>query len=250
MIQNWVYKDFTIQSYDKVESTNSLIFELAKIGSVNHNHIIESRIQTIGKGRYGRKWQSYPDNLYFSLLLKPNKDIAFSSLLSFVGVAAMGLAIEELVEKPATINYKWPNDILINGKKIAGLLLESDYSQNKTNFVIIGIGVNITASPDDTPYPASNLKNELECDINPKVLLKTFLNKFSDLYKNWLDFGFKATRNLWLTKAFNLNKEIIVNLSNEQIKGKFKDLDDNGNLVLELENNKIRLISSGEVFDS
>ena len=249
MPESWIYKKFTIQSYETLESTNSLAFELAKSGIINHNHVIEAKTQTKGKGRYGRKWHSSAGNLYFSLLLKPNKDIYFSSLLSFVGVTAMGQAIVEVVNnKHCDISYKWPNDILINNKKTAGLLLESDCHKNKTNFVIIGIGVNITTNPENTLYPATSINNEFQCQIGPKTLLTTFLDQFETLYQNWLNFGFTATRNLWLKNASNLNKEINVNLPNEQLKGIFKDLDHNGNLILELKDKTIKQISSGEVF--
>ena len=245
------YKSFTIDSLEEVDSTNRLTFNLAKANKINHNYVIISKKQTAGKGRYGRTWESFNGNLYFSILLKPNnQNLDLVSTLSFVSAVAIGLSIEELKTKSTPkISYKWPNDILINNNKTAGILLESDINQNQLNFVIIGIGVNIIGNPINTTYPATNLKQEGFLEISPENLLKKFLDNFSDLYEKWINFGFKPIRNLWLENAFNLNKEIAVNLANKKIKGLFKDLDGNGNLVLEIENKETIIISSGEIFN-
>jgi len=245
------YKSFIISSLDETMSTNQLAFNLAKSHQIDHNHIIITKKQTAGKGRYGRVWESFDGNLYFSILLKPhNKNLDLVSTLSFVSAVAMGLSLDNFKAKSTTrISYKWPNDILINGCKTSGILLESDINQNQINFVVIGIGVNIAASPDSTNYPATNLKQEGFLEISPENLLKKFLDNFSDLYDKWLNFGFKPIRNLWLENAFNLNEEVSVNLANKKIKGLFKDLDVNGNLVLELENKEVLIISSGEIFN-
>lgn len=245
------YKSFTIHSLDETKSTNQLTFDLAKSNKIDHNHIIITQNQTAGKGRYGRVWESFNGNLYFSILLKPtNKNLNLISTLSFVSTVAMGLSINNLQAKSTIkISYKWPNDILINDQKTAGILLESDINQNQINFVVIGIGVNIVGNPHNTNYPATNLKDAGFLEISPEDLLKKFLDNFSDLYEKWLHFGFKPSRNLWLENAFNLNKEIFVNLFDKKIKGLFKDLDENGNLVLELENKEIIIISSGEIFN-
>ena len=245
------YKSFTINSLDEATSTNQLTFDLAKSNQINHNHVIIAKKQTAGKGRYGRVWQSFDGNLYFSILLKPHsKNLDLISTLSFVSAVAIGIAISNLKTKPTTkISYKWPNDILINGCKTAGILLESDINQNQLNFVVIGIGVNIVDNPDNTNYQSTNLKQEKFLEILPENLLKKFLDNFSDLYEKWLNFGFKPIRNLWLENAFNLNKEISINLFDKKIKGLFKDLDENGNLILELENKENVIISSGEIFN-
>jgi BirA family biotin operon repressor/biotin-[acetyl-CoA-carboxylase] ligase len=245
------FRNFNIEIYDQIESTNRLAFELASSNQIQNNHVILAKKQTGGKGRYGRVWQSNEGNCFFSLLLKPqNKTTAQISNLSFVAAAAMNLTIQELSPKQEIkISNKWPNDILINGKKTAGILLESSSNQNQINFVIIGIGVNLISYPDNALYPATSLENEGFRKILPENLLKNFLEKFADLYQKWQDFGFKPTRNLWLQNAFNLNKEILVNLPNQKIQGVFKDLDENGNLILELKNGEVKIIASGEIFN-
>jgi BirA family transcriptional regulator, biotin operon repressor / biotin---[acetyl-CoA-carboxylase] ligase len=236
------YKNFTIKNFNQVESTNSLAWELAKSHQIDHNQIILANSQTGGKGRMGRSWASPSGNLYFSLLLKPQKPIVTSSQLSFVAAVSMGLAIAEFSQNDAQINYKWPNDILISGKKIAGILLQSD-----EGFVVLGVGVNINSHPKNTNYPATNLQDEGVVVKNKEALLNKFLDNFADLYQKWQDFGFEPIRNLWLKQAFNLNKEITANLVGESLKGIFKDLDKNGNLVLEYQK-QVKIISSAEIF--
>ena len=236
------YKNFTISHLEQVESTNSLALNLIKSYQINHNHIILADYQTGGKGRMGRNWVSPIGNLYFSLSLKPQKSIAINSQLSFLAAVAMGLALSELSKNQLEINYKWPNDILLSGKKVAGILLESDM-----DFLVLGIGVNIKSHPEQTTYPACNLDEQGFEAVDKINLLEKFLDNFSDLYQKWLDFGFVPIRNLWLEKAFNLNQEITVNLPNQSLRGTFKNLDEQGNLILEV-NGKTQLIASGEVF--
>ncbi len=242
MFIRFYHQNFSIDHYPELPSTNSLALELTKSYQINHNHIILADEQSAGKGRMARNWVSPIGNLYFSLALKPQKLINKISELSFLASVAMGFALAEFSKNNKKINYKWPNDILINGKKVVGILLEKD-----DNCVVLGVGVNINSHPDNTNYPACHL-NEQGFQIVDKIdLLKKFLDHFSILYQKWLDFGFTPIRNLWLEKAFNLNQEIAVNLPNQSLRGVFKNLDEHGNLVLEV-NNQIQLIASGEIF--
>ena len=201
------HKYFTINHYPQLFSTNSTALELANSYQINHNHIILADAQSGGKGRMGRNWVSPIGNLYFSLVLTPSKLSSEVSELSFLTAVAIGLTL----------------------------------------FEFLCDGVNINSHPENTNYPACIL-NEPGFQIVDKIdLLKKFLDNFSILYQKWLDFGFVPIRNLWLEKAFNLNQEIAVNLPNQSLRGIFKNLDEKGNLVLEV-NNQIQLIASGEVF--
>ncbi|MES2677764.1 MAG: biotin--[acetyl-CoA-carboxylase] ligase [Pseudomonadota bacterium] len=236
------HQNFSIDHYPELISTNSLALELAKSYQINSNHIILADQQTNGRGRMDRNWVSPLGNLYFSLVLKTQKSATEISELSFLTAVALGLALDEFSEDNKKINYKWPNDILVDDKKVAGILLEKD-----ADFVILGVGVNINSHPKNTNYPACNLE-EQGFKVDDKIdLLKKFLDRFINLHQKWLDFGFTPIRNLWLEKAFNLNQEIAVNLPNQSLRGIFRNLDEKGNLVLEV-NNQIRLIASGEVF--
>ncbi len=251
-----LYKNFTIHHFKNVDSTNNVAWHLAKSFQIDHNHLILADSQTGGKGRMGKNWQSPSGNLYFSLLLKPQKSINKSSQLSFLAAVALGLTIDKFnndksIQKP--IHHKWPNDILLDGKKIAGILLESDYANNQqlettiVNFIVLGIGVNVNSHPTNTSFPASNLASEGLIFVNKNKILKSFLDDFANLYQQWLKFSFTPIRNLWLSKAYKIKEKITVNLPKQTLEGIFYDLDNEGNLLLEVDG-RIILINSGEVF--
>ncbi|MFT6105934.1 MAG: BirA family biotin operon repressor/biotin-[acetyl-CoA-carboxylase] ligase [Rickettsiales bacterium] len=235
LINKFSHQKFIIDHHSEISSTNDFALELIKNNQAISNQVILSDAQNGGKGRLGRSWISPQGNLYFSIILKIPEGIDFSNL-SFVAAVALGEAIN--LKK---INYKWPNDILLEGKKIAGILLEKD-----GDFLVIGIGVNLISNPTKTNYPAGNLK-DLGIDLEKTDLLKSFLDQFSNLQQKWHSFGFSPIRNLWLLRAWNVGKEINANLQNESIKGIFKDLDQNGNLILNVDNQDL-IISSGEIF--
>lgn len=229
------HQNFLINHYAELASTNDLALELIKNNQAMSNQVILADFQTKGKGRIGRNWVSPKGNLYFSVILKlPN--LENSAQLSFVAACALGEALNR-----QEINYKWPNDLLFNGKKIAGILLEKD-----ADFVVIGIGVNLVSHPENTNYPATNLK-ECGLDFDAVKLLKDFLDQLAILKQKWQDFGFKPIRNLWIEKAFNLGKEIKVSSLAKSPTGIFVNLDDDGNLILQANGEEI-LISSGEIF--
>lgn len=246
--QEYYYQGYSIRHYSSLESSNSLAIELARANIINHLQVILTDTQSLGRGRYGRNWQSPLGNLYFSILLKPSKAFKEVSQLSFVATIALSLALGQLNKSKVKIFHKWPNDLIINDKKISGLLLESESQLELVKFVVIGIGVNIVTSPAQTNYPAGNLVAEGFDLIFPKNLLNLFLDQFSIIYEKWLNFGFIPIRNLWLENSYKLNCEITVNLPDRKLIGYFRDLDKDGNLVLEVDNNQTLLISSGEVF--
>ncbi|MEI7670065.1 MAG: biotin--[acetyl-CoA-carboxylase] ligase, partial [Pseudomonadota bacterium] len=142
--------DYHLLAFDSLDSTNEEAKRLAANGGM-HGAVIWSKLQTDGKGRMGRKWVSEEGNLFCSILLSPDTDIQSFSQLSFVAsVAAIETIRSILPDEAENINCKWPNDILMNGKKIGGILLESfetiDSSKsenNKTRWVVVGIGINI-----------------------------------------------------------------------------------------------------------
>jgi BirA family biotin operon repressor/biotin-[acetyl-CoA-carboxylase] ligase len=140
---------------------------------------------------------------------------------------------------------KWPNDLLIDEKKVAGLLLESKISGENCEFVVLGIGLNIESNPDNVIFPAGNLK-DFGITISIELALQNFLDEFEKLYQNWRDFGFKGIRKLWLENAYKLGEKITVKLDEEKIEGIFEDLDEEGNLVLKT-GEKILKISAADV---
>lgn len=244
-MKNWTHKNFTIHQFESLESSNKTAFEMARSKNIFDHEIILADMQTGGKGRESRSWSSPQGNLYFSLVLQPKVELAKIPQISFLAITALRLTVQSLVSDKKVEN-KWPNDLLINEKKVAGLLLESDFSQNGCEFVIVGIGLNVESNPDQTIFPASNLKN-CGVEISPEIVLKKFLDEFENLYQNWLSFGFEGIRKLWLQSAFRLHQQIKVKNNSEEISGIFCDLDVEGNLVLEVEG-RIKKIAAADIF--
>lgn len=239
-MKSWNYKDFTVYQYKNLDSTNDEAFKMADVGRIGDCEIIMALEQNKGKGRLNRNWVSKKGNLYFSLVLRPKVDITRVPQISFVAVVALRLALEGLIEGCEICN-KWPNDLLINGRKVAGLLLESKNGGGNCNFVVVGIGVNIASKPNLDDKNDANFRadafapaclQDFGLKITPEILLEKFLLEFSELYQNWLSFGFVGVRNLWLQKAWKLGGEISVNEGGGKIVGIFKNLDEEGGLEM------------------
>lgn len=159
-------------------STNDIIRDLS---SLEEGIIVTSMIQTAGRGKIGNIWFSEPGGLYFSFLLKPLFDPPQNETLSQL----TGKVLKDVLAsylKPNTIQFKEPNDILVNGKKIAGILIEARVVEEKNLYIIVGIGVNIS---NKVPSYATSLKNEGLAEINEKEFLKRFLLAFDEAYNEW-----------------------------------------------------------------
>lgn len=242
-MKNWTHKNFTIHQFDELESTNSHALQLANSRQIFEREVILADAQKKGRGRMERLWSSPVGNLYFSLVLCPKISAAEVSQISFVAIVALQRVVSRALQN--VVEVKWPNDLLIDGKKVAGLLLESKISGNDCEFVIVGIGVNIASNPLNTIFPAGCLK-DFGVNILPQDLLKFFLDEFEKIYQSWGDFGFGGVRKLWLKNAYRLGKEIGVKIDEEELRGVFEDFDLEGNLVLRC-GEKLAKISTADV---
>lgn len=247
--ENYQFKNYLIHQFDEVESTNDLAFSLVENKQIFANQIIVANKQNKGRGRLNRNWESPKGNLYFSLVLQPKIAIEKTSQISLVAICALQIAVAKIFQQQnivAKIQNKWPNDLLIDQKKVAGILLESKISNKNCDFAILGIGVNINSNPTQTLFPSTNIKN-FSCEISASKMLEFFLEEFENLYENWLIFGFKNIRNLWHKNAYNLNSKININLGNSKIEGLFQEIDEEGNIVIKNHNNETKKISFGDV---
>jgi len=249
-INNFQYKNFHIHHFDEVQSTNDLAISLVKNCNIFANEIILANQQSKGRGRYNRQWISEIGNLYFSLVLDgkiANKNLGLNhiSTLSLVANIALNLTIKTISQAQnieINIANKWPNDLLIENKKVAGILLENIIINNNCEFIILGIGVNINNNPQNTLFQATNLQ-QLKITTNTKILLENFLDNFSNFFSIWQNFGFKNLRDLWLKDAYNLHKEIVVGDLESRINGIFEDLDEFGNLILKTPQKTIKIFA-------
>lgn len=243
---------FQLHHYPLVTSTNDLIRDLVKQGKGRDGLIVQADQQTAGRGRRGRSWVSPIGNFYMSMLVEkiPKQSLQEVAQVGFVASLSMAVAINHLIGRPKTVQIKWPNDLLINKRKCAGMLLETLPPGNSTDpfFIILGIGVNITSFPEGLPYLATSLKEVQEnSNISIRQLLGQFCDDFLPRLENWRAGNFVDIRKEWLEYACGISEDILVHLPSETIAGKFVDLNDQGQLLLENAAG-IRKITVGDVF--
>ncbi len=232
---------YALRHVADIDSTNDEARRQAASGAP-HGLVIWADRQSAGHGRQGRAWQSPPGNLYCSILLRPDRAAAEVAQLSF----AAALAVCDALPAGLAPRCKWPNDVLVDGKKIAGILLESEASGAGVAWLIVGIGINIAMHPADTETPATSLA-ALGTETTPEAMLNVVCGHFLRWYETWHDRGFAPLRQAWLARADRLGGDIRVRYGATETRGRFVDLDASGALVLENGEGR-RHISAGAVF--
>jgi BirA family biotin operon repressor/biotin-[acetyl-CoA-carboxylase] ligase len=238
---------YRLISFDSIGSTNEEAMRLARNGAAAGT-LLWALEQTAGRGRRGRTWVSPRGNLYASLILRPDCSASRASQLGFVVALAIGGAIETVCPG-LDVSYKWPNDVLINGRKIAGILAESEMNlHGKLSFVVIGVGVNLTVAPQDTEFLATSIKDEGWGEVEPGAMLAEFARHFNRWENSWQTEGFAPVRAAWLAQAaISSGRPIRVRLGTSWLDGRFIDLNEEGALLLDTPGER-RQISAGEVF--
>lgn len=233
-----------------VASTNEEAAWRARAGDPGKLWITAER-QTTGKGRRGRNWVSEPGNLYASLLLidpAPPAEIGTLPLVAALGVYE---ALRPLFSRaPQALAIKWPNDLLVDGAKINGILLESQTLADGRMAVVIGCGINCAHHPADTLYPATDLK-ACGFDVTPDQMFARLAKAMADVLERWdRGRGFADIRESWLRAARGIGEPVRVNMGDRTIKGRFVDLDARGNLLVKDGSGEILRISAGDLFFS
>jgi BirA family biotin operon repressor/biotin-[acetyl-CoA-carboxylase] ligase len=232
------------------------LVELATVGSTNDHArqlarngypagiIVWAHEQTAGRGRQGNSWVSAPGNLFMSMILRPQVNAQQIGQLSLLAGVALANVLATIVPAASKIQLKWPNDLLINGKKAAGILVETE-SQGmlQVPWVVVGIGVNIISAPEN----AVSLQG-LGVKTDAAHVLEALAKEIQSLVKKWEQTGFEAIRETWLKHAYKLGETITARLPKEKLAGTFEGLDRTGALLLTLPDGSRKVISSGEVF--
>jgi BirA family biotin operon repressor/biotin-[acetyl-CoA-carboxylase] ligase len=237
---------FRLVALERVESTNDAARELARAGGEDGT-LVWAREQTRGRGRLGRVWASPPGNLYCSLVLRPDCPLARASELAFVAALAVGGALGALMPPLCELRYKWPNDVLLNGRKAAGILLEAEAGAGGAlEFLILGVGVNVASSPADAAFPATSMREEGGGAVEAADVLEHFARQFMAWTDRWLDEGFAPVRAAWLKRAWRLGERLRVELGDGAAEGTFRGLSAEGMLELE-QGGAVRRIAAGDV---
>jgi len=233
---------FRIEQVAEIDSTNEAC-RLRALAGEAAGLVIRADRQTAGRGRRGRSWSSPQGNLYASILLRPDRPATEAAALGFAAVMAIGDVAEALLPSGVRIQHKWPNDLLIDGSKASGILLEA-----QPGFVVLGIGVNIMSHPADTPYSATDLIAAGAPPTTPQALLERLLAAFAPRYKSWEGAGFASLLPAWRQRAAGLGESIEVRLERETLAGTFLDLEPDGTLRLGLSDGTERRIAAGDVY--
>ena len=228
---------------ETVGSTNDHARQLARAG--NTGVIVWAHEQTAGRGRQGNAWVSAPGNLFMSMVLRPKVNASEIGQISLLAGACLANVLEKIIPAPNKIHLKWPNDLLINEKKAAGILVETEnQGGQQVPWVVVGIGVNVTNAPEN----ATSLYDIGIKTHDAAQILELLAAEIQKLVKQWETDGFEAIRKIWLSHAYKLGSTIRARLPRETLTGTFEDLDRTGALLLTLADGSRRVISSGEVF--
>ncbi|MGQ9572522.1 MAG: biotin--[acetyl-CoA-carboxylase] ligase [Dehalococcoidia bacterium] len=226
-----------------VGSTQDLGRELAQAGAVEGTVVVAGR-QTAGRGRLGRSWVSPRGNLYLTLILRPSPE----HLKTLVIIAA--LAVARAIERVAGLetNLKWPNDVLVGGRKICGILSESELVGGRVSYVLVGIGVNVNV--DVTTYPeiaalATSVMTEVGRAVSREALAAALINEFEALYLA-AQAG-EPVHQEWRARLGTLGKEVRVRFGEQVEEGLAEDVDAEGNLVLRRADGSRVTIAAGDV---
>jgi BirA family transcriptional regulator, biotin operon repressor / biotin---[acetyl-CoA-carboxylase] ligase len=233
--------------YDTVGSTNDEAKRLAH-GGAEEGTLVWALAQTAGRGRRGRAWASPLGNLYASLILRPRCPVDQAAQLGFIAALAIGDTLGSICKRLEGLSYKWPNDVLLRRRKVAGILLESELGADAApEFVVVGAGINLVSSPRDTAFPTTSIAEEDLGIVSPGAALESFACHFQAWAEHWRKEGFGPVRAAWRLHAAALGELIRVHLEPATLHGRFLDIDQHGALLLESAG-EIRHISAGEIF--
>ncbi|MGN0903836.1 MAG: biotin--[acetyl-CoA-carboxylase] ligase [Alphaproteobacteria bacterium] len=230
--------------FPETESTNETAKTLAA-GIGSERIAVQAGRQTGGRGRRGRPWVSPPGNLYVSLAFRI-KETARLGEFSFLTAIALAQAVLRL--KPELeIRCKWPNDLLVRGKKLSGILLETDGRGGVIDTLVIGVGVNVSSFPGDGMlYPVTSLAEE-GCSASAGQVLEAFAERFEFFCRRREEAGFAPVLSAWKERAYGIGGPVTVNLADRQIRGIFSGLDKDGALLLNKDGQEVK-ITAGDVF--
>jgi BirA family biotin operon repressor/biotin-[acetyl-CoA-carboxylase] ligase len=209
---------------------------------------IAARRQTAARGRRGRAWAAPEGNLSVTCLMRPQGSPAEAALHSFAACLAVAELFDALAPG-ATVALKWPNDALLNGRKAAGVLLESAGAGARVDWLTVGVGVNLAHHPEPEPgaWPPTSVAAEIGAAPDPETALTLLAARFARWAGRLSAEGFAPLRAAWLARAARLGEKVAARLPRETVEGVFADLDESGALVL-AQGGGFRRIQAAEVF--
>jgi BirA family biotin operon repressor/biotin-[acetyl-CoA-carboxylase] ligase len=252
---------YRLKVFDTISSTNAEALACARAGDLGRLWVVSPH-QSAGRGRRGSEWSTPDGNLAASLLLIVDASPSVAATLGF----AAGLALDEALRRVAPelsiaialdgidgggrgdrLRLKWPNDVLLDGGKLAGILREAEPVAEGRLAVVIGIGVNVVSAPGNLPYPATALA-ALGIRADAAGVFYTLSDAWAGIERLWDGGrGFPKVRELWLGRAAGVGEEVVVKVGGEVVRGTFDTIDGEGRLVIREPQGQVRIVSAGEV---
>lgn len=231
-----------VQVLGTTPSTQDVVRGLAETGE-REGLAVQALQQTKGRGRHGNAWIAPMGNLYISKLFRPSCRADFVGQMAFVTAVALSEAMDDVIEGGHIKTLKWPNDVLIDGKKVSGILLENELDKHgRVDYLIVGTGVNIFAPPEGAIGLDSTKKDRIA--IN--TFRDMYLERLLAWYEVWQNKGFAPVREAWLKQAHGLDQNMKIRLPEISYEGVFRGIDDKGTLLAEVDG-KLRTFTAGEV---
>ncbi|MDF2721632.1 MAG: biotin--[acetyl-CoA-carboxylase] ligase [Paenibacillus sp.] len=231
----------SLKLFDSVDSTQTVAHQLAEQGAAEGTLVIAEQ-QTAGRGRMGRSWHSPKGKgVWMSIVLRPGIPVHFTPQLTLLVAVALCRTIRKM--EPLPVAIKWPNDLLIEGKKISGILLESSAEDERLKYVIAGIGISVNLTAED--YPEELLERATSLRIasgkawDRTKLIQSLLEQFETLYELYHTQGFEPIRTAWEALAVTLGKPIVARTPRGEIEGIAESIDELGALVVRLADGSI-----------
>lgn len=241
-------KAYNLIYFSEITSTNT--HALKNISEYSDRDVLMAEVQTEGRGRFDRKWISdKPDNIYISFVLKPPFNSHLNNIPQYLSVKFC----ETLETYGINPVIKWPNDVLINQKKIAGILAQTSIRGNTFNGLVLGIGVNLNFEKEDMEKidrPATSLNLVLGKKVDREKFLEALLNNFFENYDEFLSTGFDFIKNDYIKRAYFLGNTVTVDTYKTKIRGIAKKIEDDGSLIMIPENSSEEItIKMGEILE-
>ena len=240
-----------IYYFDTIDSTQNFALKLSQKPHENGSVVIAER-QTKGRGRLNRKWVSPKGGIWASILLKPNFELSQTSLFPMITSLALSIAIEKRLKiKP---ELKWPNDLTVKGKKVAGILIDIAIESNKIDYLVIGVGINFRVSPSKISklvkrpqrnYEITTLLKENQ-EGNPVELVQQFLYELEQMYNKVISNSIGEIRKNWIKRSSTIGKNVTVTTTTGLLKGKAIGIDETGALLLS-NRGKIQRLLAGDI---
>ncbi len=228
--------------FQELESTMDQAKLLAK-SNAPHLSVVIAENQTLGRGRLNRKWFSSNGGLWFTLILKPQIPPILSYIYNFAASLCLSRTLNRLFD--FDVKVKWPNDLLLNGQKLAGLLSEMETKGDMAEFVNIGIGLNINNEPRQYEPKAVSIKDILNREVSRRLILKTFLSDFEDQIQT---IDCKTIIGLWKKQTSTIGSRVRIETNREVFEGLAVDVDETGALIIQDKTGEIKKIIYGDCF--